>query len=78
MKPTMASLTHRLLLEAPIGEDLELPRGGSSLEIPQVYDAVARDLLREARTGRVQIQLMEPPAAEDGVLIRRLVFRRLA
>ncbi len=74
----MASLTHRLLLEAPIGGDIELPRNGSSLEIPQVYDAVARDLLREARTGRVQIQLMEPPAAEDGVLIRRLVFRRLA
>ncbi len=74
----MASLTHRLLLEAPIGEDVELPRNGTSLEIPQVYDAVARDLLRHARAGRVHIQLMVPPAADDGVLIRRLVFRRLA
>ncbi len=74
----MASLTHRLLLEAPIGEDRELPRNGTSLEIPQVYDAVARDLLREARAGRVQIRLMEPSTAEDGVLIRRMVFRRLA
>lgn len=68
----------RLLLESPLGVDVELPRGGTSLEIPQVYDAVARDLLKTAREGRIAIVQTVPAPVSAGELVQRLVFRRLA
>jgi len=70
------SLAHRLLVEAPLGVEVELPRSGTALENPHVYDAVARDLLREAAAGRVSITLLGPADAVEEGLIRQLSFRR--
>jgi hypothetical protein len=71
-------LARRLINEAPPGLEVELPRCGTALELAEVYDAVARDLLHEARAdGRIHITLQEPAVAGEGTLIRRLVFRKL-
>lgn len=74
--PRQPSLARRLLVEAPLGVEVELPRSGTTLENPHVYDAVARDLLREAATGRVRITLLRPADAVEEGLIRQLSFRR--
>jgi hypothetical protein len=74
-RSTLSRLARRLLVEAPMGVDVELPRAGSALENPHVYDAVARELLRERQ--RVQLVACEPVPAADGAPIRRLVFRRI-
>jgi hypothetical protein len=64
------------LLDAPVGAPFELPRAGSSLENPFVYDAVARELLSEARRGRITVVdcLAEGEGAD--ALIKQLVFVR--
>jgi hypothetical protein len=70
----LSSLTRRLLVEAQVGTDVALPRAGTALENAHVYDAVARELVRESHSGRVHIIGQET----GNGLIRSLVFRRLS
>lgn len=76
--PDLSPLAQRHLLEAPRGADAELPRTGSALENPHVYDAVARELLRLESAGRLRVVRLETEDGNESGLIRRLVFRRLA
>jgi hypothetical protein len=68
----LSQLARRVLLEARPGADVRLPSAGSALENPHVYDAVARELLRAAESGRLRV--VEHDTV--GGLVRRLVFRR--
>lgn len=76
--PALSPLAQRHLLEAPQGTEAELPRTGSALENPHVYDAVARELLRLAKAGRLRVVRLETEDGTDAGLVRRLVFERLA
>jgi hypothetical protein len=76
--PALSPLAQRHLLEAPQGIVAELPRTGSALENPHVYDAVARELLRLESAGRLHVVRLETEGGADAGLIRRLVFQRLA
>jgi hypothetical protein len=68
----LSQLAARLLIEAPAGVDVPLPRAGTTLENPHVYDSVARELMQQATSGRLQVVHQD---AADG-LIREMVFRR--
>lgn len=67
----------RILMDAPVGVDVDLERTGSSLEIPQVYDAVARELTARGAAGGLAVLVSETDDADDGALISRFRFRRL-
>lgn len=70
-------IAHRVVMEAPIGVDVELEHAGSALENPHVYDAVARSLLARAQDGAIEIVASEVAHAGGQPLIRRFRFRRL-
>lgn len=76
--PALSPLAQRHLLEASQGNEAELPRTGSALENPHVYDAVARELLRLVKAGRLRVVRLETEDGTDAGLVRRLVFERLA
>lgn len=69
---SLSPLARRLLLDAPKGRDFELPRAGSSLELIQVHDAVAREFIALADLGQVTVVRQHE---QDG-LISQLIFRR--
>jgi hypothetical protein len=71
---TLSPLAARILIEAPLGTDVNLPRAGSALENAHVYDAVARELQRASEEGRLRIVDQRIEAG----LICHLVFRRSA
>jgi hypothetical protein len=73
----LSNLAARLLLEAPVGAEVLLPRAGSALENAHVYDAVARELLGLASAGRLRVVRLEPAEGTRAGLIRQLVFQRL-
>ena len=54
-----------------------MPRAGTALENPFVYDAAAREIKEHARRGRVEIvdEVHVPVGAEQ--IVSRLAFRRL-
>lgn len=67
----------RVLLEAPVGVDVELERSGSSLENPYVYDAVARALAARADGVALEVRSQESAPVAGDLLITRFRFRRL-
>lgn len=73
----MSSIALQLLLESPVGTPQSLPRGGTVLENPLVYDSVAREMRGYAKEGRLEIvgERASPPA--DGSLTIEFTFRRL-
>lgn len=73
-EPTLSPVAMRLLLDAPIGVDVALPRAGTTLENAHVFDAVARELQRAAAAGRVHVVRRAEGA---DALVREFVFRRL-
>ncbi|MDY0748035.1 hypothetical protein SNE35_26280 [Paucibacter sp. R3-3] len=65
-------------LDSGFGEITELPRAGSALEHPLVFDSAARELQKLAAQGRLEIiDEHRQPAADGNGLIDRLRFRRL-
>ena len=48
-------LSRSMFLQSTIGAIEELPRSGSALENPYVFDAVARDFKKMAASGLVEI-----------------------
>ena len=74
--PPLSPLAMHALLDAPVGTAFELPRAGSSLENPFVYDAVARELQREQRHGRVAVVDCVAQGEGSDSLIKRFVFVR--
>ncbi len=73
----MLSIAESLLVHTPLGGTSELPRAGTALENPFVYDAAAREMKEHARCGRVEIvdEVCVPMGGEQ--IVSRLAFRRL-
>lgn len=73
----MGSIAMSVFLDSEFGADTELPKAGSSLELPLVFDSAAREFHALADQGRVKI-LQEHVANVGGEpMIDRLRFRRL-
>ncbi len=73
----MLSIAESLMIQTPLGATFELPRAGTALENPFVYDAAAREIKEHASRGRVEIvdEVHVPMGAEQ--IVSRLAFRRL-
>ena len=71
------TLAQSLYRDSSFGEECELPRAGSSLENPYVYDESARELKALAARGMVEIVAERRRELANESLIDRLVFKRL-
>ena len=73
----MQTLAKSAYLESEFGIEQELPRAGSALENPFVFDAAARELQDMARDGLVEIVREHYDLGPGGSLIDRLTFKRV-
>lgn len=73
----MRTLAHSVYLDSQFGVEQELPRAGSALEHPLVFDDAARELKAMAAQGLVEIVGEHSAQSADAVLIDRLSFKRL-
>jgi hypothetical protein len=73
----MGTLAHSAYLDSEFGQLRELPRAGSALENPYVFDATARELKGMAERGLVEIVSERTVSSATGPLIDRLCFRRV-
>ncbi len=72
----MHTLAERIYLESEIGSHHELPKAGSAMENPYVFDASAREIKAMALRGLVQIiDERHDDAGEE--LVSSLTFLRL-
>jgi hypothetical protein len=71
------NLARSVFLESEIGAIEELPRSGTALENPFVFDAVANDLKRMAASGLVEIVDEHRTRAGSDTLIDSIRYRRL-
>ena len=72
----MGSIAMSVFLDSEFGADTELPKAGSSLELPLVFDSAAREFHALADQGRVKI-LQDVANVGGEPMIDRLRFRRL-
>jgi len=72
----MHTLAQTVYLDSELGVPQELPRAGTPLELPLVYDDAAREIKAMARKGLVEI-VEEQRGSGSEALIERLRFRRL-
>ena len=73
----MHTLADTLYLDSEFGVEQDLPKAGSALEHPLVFDAAARQLKHMAEQGLVQIVSEHRCAPDDDALFDRLRFKRL-
>jgi hypothetical protein len=73
----MQTLAKSAYLDSEFGVEQELPKAGSALENPFVFDAAARELQDMARHGLVEIVHEHHHERPDGSLIDRLTFKRV-
>lgn len=73
----MRTLAHSAYLESEFGVAHELPRAGSPLENPYVFDDAARELKAMAERGLVEIVEERTVSRAHEPLIDRLSFKRL-
>lgn len=73
----MRTLAQSLYADSTFGVEHELPRAGSALENPYVYDSSARELKAMAERGLVEVTREQSHVAGDDQLIDHLSFRRL-
>jgi hypothetical protein len=71
------TLAESAYLDSQFGVVQILPRAGSSLEHPLVYDAAARELRVMAARGLIEIVQEHVTCSDDGPLIDSLHFRRV-
>ena len=74
----MMSFAESLIAFTPVGLVTELPRAGTTLENPFVYDAAAREIKQFAERGEVAIVVEDCVCSIDGQVISRLSFQRLS
>ena len=72
----MSSIARSLFMESEISVEQDLPRAGSTLENPFVYDAVAREFKQMAQRGLVEI-VHEHRSQGSEPLIASLRYRRV-
>lgn len=73
----MHTLARSEYLDSQFGVPHELPRAGSSLENPYVFDDAARELKTMAEQGLVAILVERTNRTGQEALIDRLSFMRL-
>ena len=73
----MRTLAQTVYLDSEFGALSQLPRFGSALENPYVYDAAAKELKAMAGEGLVEIVEERRSADHPDGLISRLTFQRL-
>lgn len=73
----MRTLAQSFYVDSTFGVECELPRAGSALENPFVYDASARELKAMAERGLIEVIKEQSHALGDEQLIDHLSFRRL-
>ncbi|MBW8831078.1 MAG: hypothetical protein JF606_16965 [Burkholderiales bacterium] len=73
----MRTLAQSAYLDSEFGVQQELPRVGSALENPYVFDATARELHDMARDGLVEIVDEHRRSTRSESLIDRLTFKRI-
>ena len=73
----MSTLARTLFLDSELSVDQELPRAGTPLENPFVYDAVAREFKQMAQSGLVEITAEHACIANADRLIDALRYRRV-
>jgi hypothetical protein len=73
----MRTLARTVYLDSELGIDQELPRAGSALENPIVFDDAAREIKQLAEQGLVEIVAEHRHETRFGSLIDRLRFRRV-
>jgi hypothetical protein len=73
----MRTLAEVAYLDSRFGVEIELPRAGTALENPYVYDASAREIKALAERGLVQITRERTALVADAPLIEQLHFKRL-
>jgi len=73
----MQTLARSEYLDSEFGVPHELPRAGSSLENPYVFDDAARELKSMAEHGLVEILIEHTRGEGQDALIDRLNFKRL-
>jgi hypothetical protein len=72
------TLAHSVYLDSEFGVPQELPKAGSTLENPYVYDATAKELKSMAERGLLRIVDEHSSTAEhDEPLIDKLCFVRV-
>jgi hypothetical protein len=71
------TLAQSVYVDSTFGVECELPRAGSALENPFVYDASARELKAMAERGLIEVIKEQSHALGDEQLIDHLSFRRL-
>ena len=71
------NLAHSVFLESEIGAIEELPRSGTALENPFVFDAVANDLKRMVASGLVEVVDERRTVSGSDTLIDLFRYRRL-
>lgn len=73
----MRTLARTAYLDSELGVDSELPRAGSALEHPLVFDDAARELKRMAGDGLVEIIEEHHRELGGDVIIDRIRYRRM-
>jgi hypothetical protein len=73
----MATIAESLFRESQFGEVIDVPRAGSALEHPLVFDATARELKDMQARGEIEIVDEHSSQFGDDWVIDRLSFRRL-
>ena len=73
----MITLARRFYMDTEVGSTTPLPRAGTGMENPFVFDASAREIKALAAQGLVHIDTERTGAASGAVLITDLVFTRL-
>jgi hypothetical protein len=72
----MSSLAAQLLRESAYGELQALPRAGTPLENPWVYDSVGRDMREFAKRGLIEIVVDREAVHGDANLLTEFQYRR--
>ena len=73
----MRYLSQTLFQDSELGVLTELPRAGTTLELPLVYDRVAGDLCKMAREGALEVVSRDVETVQGEELITHLAFKRL-
>ena len=73
----MRTLARTVYLDSELGVVNELPRAGSALENPLVFDDAAREIKQLAEQGLVEIVAEHRHDTLTGSLIDKLRFRRV-
>ena len=73
----MRTLAHSVYLDSEFGVPHELPKAGSTLENPYVYDATAKELKSMADRGLLRIVDEHSTAEQDEPLIDKFCFVRI-